>query len=59
MIMGAKNVVYIVYNLQPHRPLENHSMKLALTHIRREELTPPQDCCPGVTVWATPRHATS
>ena len=59
MIMGAKNVVYIVYNLQPHRPLENHSMKLALTHIRREELTPTQDRCPGMTVWAMPRHATS
>lgn len=34
-------------DVEPCRPFENHSMKLALTQVGSKELTPRPDLCSG------------
>lgn len=41
-------------DLEPCRPFENHSMKLALTQVGSEELTSRPDLCSGVTAMGHP-----
>lgn len=45
---------YVVCDLEPHRPFENHSMKLTLTQVNGEELTPSEDLCSRVTAMGHP-----
>ena len=47
----------MVCALEPHCPFENHSTKLALTHISNEELTPSQDLCSGADSHGPARDA--
>lgn len=45
---------YLVCDLGPHHPFENHSMRLAFTQVSSEELTPGQGICSGMTAVGHP-----
>lgn len=54
LLWALKMVFYMVCDLEPHCPLENHSAKLASTQISNEELTLRQDFCSGVDSHGPP-----
>ena len=47
VIMGLKTAFCLICDLDPHHPFENLSIKLALTQVSSEELTPGQGICSG------------